>query len=254
MKIFFVACGILIYTLFLAQRCFGQITGSTISNSNANGSQSTAITSTGGAMTMVNMNKADLGIKGSRYLYPVWTVGRLTLQGSKLSTHVLENYKLKLDLVDHNILFIDPNTNDSMLVDKNLIGQVDLMTPQGIQSFIFLDNPNIRAKNPSVTKFHKVIFNGKWKLLESYLKYAIESAKSGLGGATEPGYYQEENAYWIVSPQGKIEKVSLKKSRALEIFADKKTEILDFIAKTGLTLKKPEEWAKLMQYYETLSN
>ncbi len=209
--------------------------------------------SSGYAMS-VGFSERSLGVKGTPYLFDSWLKGTLTARGSAGEPKVYSGLTFKLNLENQFVFCIPEHSRDSMVVTEASILYVDVLTPVGQQRYIMIPNAELKPAGQLNSGYflHRLYYEGKNKLLESTQKRFIEVKNTGAYAPETPSYYQESTTLWLLKPNGSLVKVSLKKGAVALVFPDKQKEIEQYVNQNKLTLKKPEEWAKVLAYYEGL--
>jgi hypothetical protein len=208
----------------------------------------------GGNVMAVGFKERNLGVKGTPYLSDGWLHGTLTARGNAGEPKVYTGLKLKLDIENQLVYCIRAQSVDSMIVTEASILYLDVLTPSGQQRYVMLPNAELKpAGQLNSTYFlHRLLHEGKNKLVESVQKKFIEVKNTGAYAPETPSYYQLNTTLWLLKADGSILKVPLKKSGLAELFLDKLKQVENYVAENKLGMKKPEDWAKVLAFYEGL--
>jgi len=126
------------------------------------------------------------------------------------------------------------------------LNKVKAVYPSKIKQIIFKNRTDVKAFIPAEYLEKKVknygyfelISKGKISLLKAY-------RKSGKDGVKTKVFYLESGENNLATP------ISKKKSKVLNVFGDRKSEMAKYVAKYSLNLKDCEDLAKVFNYYNS---
>jgi hypothetical protein len=187
-----------------------------------------------------------MDIAGTPFLQEEWRPGSVIISSNKR----YDSVKLRFNLVTQEFHFMNKD-NLEIALFKGYVKSVRFYDAiPGITS----TNPEFQAGFPPIDQqdegsFYQVVCKGKMTLLKS-LRKVISQEKNGFSGEIKKEYVSYEDYYTWNS--GKIERVKKDKSAALDLLADQKGKIDDFVSVNHLKMKSIDDIRKVIDYYNSL--
>jgi hypothetical protein len=220
----------------------------------------------GGAQRVVDITHADAdvigqerinGLVGGQVLSPVkfvkvtegtpffsdeWLDGTLVLSGGK----VLDHIELRIDLLQHEVHY--KGANGQEMIATTPIRAVTLAGATGPLTFV-PGTPWRETDKALDGAWLQVLVNDKVSLLREIRKKMAENTPYGSSTiertiAEADFYYLQMNGHFL-----RIESWS----HLPELFGDKQQALVDYIRVNHLKGRKPEEYAQVVSYYNTLT-
>ncbi|MBC5993859.1 hypothetical protein [Pontibacter cellulosilyticus] len=191
------------------------------------------------------LTKNYTDVQGSAYLYDSWKKGSVTT--ARDITY--DGIELMYDQVEDQLIF-----KGSGGVAKTFNQPIKAFTLKAskdnaiLKEQVFLSGfMPIDGAKPAT--FYEVLADGEVQLLRRSAKRIFEELP--YGSATKVKAFKIDSFYYI-SKEGKLTKIKNDKKSVLQALSDKKTALESYIKTNKLDLKKDEELAKLITYYNTL--
>lgn len=183
-------------------------------------------------------------IKGSPFLPGEWAKAVVTLRDNRSFSGI----SIRLNCVNNSIHYLTSQKTELVAPD-GMIKEIVMIDSTGTTPTEFRlvsGFPDI-GKNTAAT-FYERLVNGKAQLLK-YTKKKLKEYKA-YAGATEKEYVSNENYY--VFANGFIKEWEKGKEFLLEILADKKEKVLEYIDKQKLKCKNTGDVELVLNYYNNL--
>ncbi len=187
-------------------------------------------------------------IDGSPFLTDTWLTGDITLKnGAKVSGIAT---RLNLATNELHILKTENGVNSEIIVQKGSINAVTIFEP----SVSGLIGRNFRIGFPPVdgfdeNTFYEMVVSGQASLVKNLRKKVIEEKPFNSAVATKK-FVEYENYYVFIG--GKMIRYKKGKEFALELLADKKTEIENFLSANKLKCRSENDFGKVLEYYNSI--
>lgn len=189
------------------------------------------------------VSEKNADVKGQPFLYDEWTKASVLLKTKEKIDSVLIKYNLYTDLL---IVRVDAQEYQFNIdVQEFLIYQGD-----SHENFLFRSGYN---PVPGMTEksFYQVLYDGKTKLLLKHKKIITEQMTSTPG--VKAKVYEDRPVYYILTADGKMEKIKRKGDSILNILSDKKKELSKMAETNKLKLTVDADLVKLLEYYDQIS-
>ena len=181
-------------------------------------------------------------VSGSPYFSNEWMFGRVELaDGSKY-----ENVKLKLDLTDNSLLYLDRDSNE--MIATASIKNVTLVDEFAGKEYDFTFSAFIKAANVE-TGWYQVLADGPTVMYKRIAKKIDENKP--YGSATIEQTITSINKYFVFANSTLS---NVKKFRELpDILTDRKDDLNKYISSMKLTGKSDADYADLVTYYNQIT-
>ncbi|MBC5993860.1 hypothetical protein [Pontibacter cellulosilyticus] len=189
--------------------------------------------------------KSYTDVKGSPFLFDDWVRGSVIVaNGTKF-----EKVNLMYDQVADELVFKSEKGETKTFVDpvkefsfKREIDNVVIGEKVFRNGFTPIDGAKPHT-------FYEVLVDDQTKLLKRTSKSIMEEIT--YSSATKVKSFETNTAYYIAR-DNKLTKIKNDKKSVLAALGNKQPELETFIKKNMLDLKKDEDFAKLIAYYNTL--
>ncbi|HWK06419.1 MAG TPA: hypothetical protein VNS58_22450 [Puia sp.] len=187
-----------------------------------------------------------LDVEGSPFFKDEWVEGTVISANDKKYDHI----KLRLNLQTQEWHFLAKD-NTEMTVPKGTIKEILLYDSAGNNkkgTTFQCGFPAIDAQDKD--NFYQVLSQGKVWLLRS-LRKTISQRKDDLSGDVRKEFVTYEVYYLFAG--GTLQRVKKDKSFFLTLLADKKNRLEDFINENKLKFKSADDFVRVIDYYNSLS-
>ena len=191
------------------------------------------------------LTKNYTDVRGSAYLYDGWKKGSVTT--ARDITY--DGIELMYDLIEDQLIFKgsggEAKTFNQPIKSFTLkAGKENALQKE--QLFVSGFMPVDGAKPAT---FYEVLADGEVQLLRRATKKIFEELP--YGSATKVKAFKTDSHYYIAK-DGTLKKIKNDKKSVLQALTDKKAALETYIKTNRPDLKKDEELAKLVAYYNTL--
>lgn len=198
----------------------------------------------GGTQSTVMVRNSYKGILGSPYISDNWQEGSIKTQQTEI-----RGLKLKYDAYGDKLLYIHPETNDSLYADKNLV----LAFTLGNQKFTKVDYQDEQGR--TLAGFFEIIHQEKSMLLRQYVKILEKASYQGAYSANNPYDKLLDADYLFIKTPHSNEAQRFRKTTKslLSFFPPEKTEAIESYIKTQkINPKDEKDIIKTLQYADQL--
>ncbi len=184
-------------------------------------------------------------VSGSAYLFPNFKFATIVLKDGRTYT----NISARLNLVEHEVNFIASN-GEQGYIGKGMASSILFKdtTKEVVKEYLFQTGFS-PVDNQTVIHFYQVMVSGKMSLLKSINKN-IEERVNELSGEKSKEFAVRENLYILIG--GYLKRIKKDAGFFLNIMADQKDAVNQFINSNKLNLKSEEQLKKLVEFYNTL--
>ena len=204
-----------------------------------------------GTSYTVNLVHSNLKYEKNRFYSKNWLSGILITR----KNNKIYKQKINYDLINGEIHIKSPNNGKGFIVlDKRITGFI-LKTSKGEIYFSRIENENFDNYNIDREFFitpMKSLNNNL--LIMDYRRVLNESEvpRDGFSDISNLKKYKNRTHYYVLNAKNKYVKVKLKKKHLLQVFSDKKEELINFIKAKKLKPKKIKDAIKIVNYYHSL--
>lgn len=178
-------------------------------------------------------------VQGSAYFNSEWGKGVVKLKNG----HTYNNLDVKFDQVEQKLIFKRADEKTYFFMDPISEFQITYMADNKSMTAHFVYNNSMHA-------FYQVLANGTAELLKSTIKN-IQSVPVFPPG-TEPADRIIEKAEYYIYSKNVLTHIKIEKGDILKALDDKQGELSEYIRTNNLDLKKDDELAQLVQYYNSI--
>lgn len=189
------------------------------------------------------VSEKETDIKGSPFLFDDWKKGNVLLKTKERVDSVLIKYNLYTDIlqvkVDEQEYQFNVDVLEFLLPDP--VSKETALFRSG-----FVPVPGMNEKS-----FYQVLYDGKTKLLVKYKKLIVSELTSTPG--VKARAFEDQKSYFILTAQGRMEKIKKKNKGILDLLDDKKEELKKMVDTNKLKLTSDDEIIKALEYYDSLT-
>jgi len=178
-------------------------------------------------------------VQGSAYFNSEWSKGVVKLKNG----NTYKDLDVKFDQVEQKLIFKRADEKTFFFADPISEFQITYMADNKTMTAHFVYNSNMHA-------FYQVLANGTAELLKSTIK-TIQSVPVFPSGTEPTNRIIEKEEYYIYSENG-LTHIKIEKGDILKALDDKQRELSEYIRANNLDLKKDDELAQLIQYYNSI--
>ena len=199
----------------------------------------------------VNLVHSNLKYEKNRFYSKNWLSGILVITKDKK----IYKQKINYDLINGEIHVTPPNSTKGFIVlDKRITGFI-LKTSKGEIYFSRIDNENFINNNINREFFITPMKSINNQLLIIDYRRVLndsEVPRDGFSDISNLKKYKDRTHYYILNSKNKYVKIKLKKKHLLQVYSDKKEELINFIKTKKLKPKKIGDAIKIVNYYHSL--
>lgn len=187
-------------------------------------------------------------IEGSPYLFDKWKKGELVMSDSK----VKEGVSLRYNIYEEQLEVL--NNKQTLALFPSSIQEFTIHTHDENErqiNYRFRNGFNIQSY--SKDDFFQVLYDGENKLLAKLKTQLIEGSGSSYGRTDGGSIFQHSKEYYIVKPDGEIEKIRLNRRNLTKAFPDMKNDIKTIEKQNKLNLNDEGGVAALLMYLDQQS-
>lgn len=178
------------------------------------------------------------GDPGSIYLGENWPEGYLILKGGKM----MNNYRFRYDIYSDQMQFISEGdtlafASPSELFTINFDNRTFVYEPYECNGMLMKGY------------FELVVPGKKQLLLKRTITYHLPAEAENDETMSK---YLVSECYFLKNTGQAAQKLVCSKKQALEVMADKKSELEEYMKKTGNKVKTPNDLKKMVEYYNSL--
>lgn len=184
------------------------------------------------------------GYVGDKYLYPDWMTGHVLQEDGK---H-FNDMSLKYDLYNDIVIF---NSADNVpMAFKYPLKEFQLMQKKSVaEPFSLFKNGFPPFGKYTAKSFYQVLTEGKTTLIKKPYKSIIESMPYGESELKKTFGFNE---LYFLHHNGQMVKIQKNKNSVLEVFEDKKAELIEFIKDKKLGMKSDSDLVAVVNQYNSL--
>jgi hypothetical protein len=186
-------------------------------------------------------------VNGNPFLFEKWLKAKIILKdGTEKSSGMI-----KYDIYRDEFMY-KTATSDSIVLTMNNVVKVVLLDADGNPiPFVNMNFNSFKTTGNVKQGFYQLLVEDKTSLISKRVKKLYSQDPY----ATNVTFHKFERSddYYIIK-DGAVEKVKRNKKFFLTLFADKQTEITDYLDREKIHFKDDKDLAKLVSYYNSLSN
>ncbi|MDN5203631.1 hypothetical protein QQ008_19740 [Fulvivirgaceae bacterium BMA10] len=187
------------------------------------------------------------GVKGSPYLYPSWSQGKVKLEGEE----IVGEAEIKLNLYQNDLIYKNSATKKVLAIDN--ASEFTINNPRTNKELIFEKVQFKLGKNKEMKGYLEVLYSNQVML---YKRYKVKFIKADFQGAYSSGRKYDEfkrsEELYVKDLKGKFWFLKPSKKRFQEIFSDKSSELKSLFRKDKLILTDEKAILEVIKYYESL--
>lgn len=201
------------------------------------------------ARLLHTFNDTYEGLQGHPYYINAWLDGGVTMKAGGER----RGLRLKYDVYHDQIVVL--KNQEAYTFDANAISAFTLedlsfsRLRQYRNGFYF---PDLKI---TPDQFFEILHDGEYKLIYKYSKKLLKANfDTGLQTGSRYDQFQEDHKFYLILPSGEALRLKRNKKAVLKALNSKKHQkkLEGFIAKKNLDLKKAEDLATLIAYFDTL--
>lgn len=188
------------------------------------------------------------GTEGSKNYFPNFQSGLITIKQLAGKGAKAMPAKVQFNVLEQTIYFALEGRKDTLIL---LSDNVESVICNNAEKYIVVKD--MPEATPGTTgTICRVWHEGKHTLLEALGKKILKGQAAGPYTPPAPNKLIPNNTIWVRNADNTYTKITLKKKNALEFFSNKKAQVDEYIQKNKLTSTILEDWAKVLQFYESL--
>ena len=196
-----------------------------------------------GNNSMLRLPKlSDKFVLGSPFLEKSWQIATVQAKGSKEEFDIV----MKYDIYQDEIMYYRDKHGDSIIV---IPGMIEAFTFKYLPYKTFRYQLNKQQKDQ--TGYYEVYYSGNLTLLKKWSVYFKEKGEN-IGYNTNGGDEFVKKTAWFIKTKDQFQKIKLKKSNFYKLLNDYFEEVKDFAEKEKIKYSSPDDWVKLLTFYESL--
>lgn len=186
------------------------------------------------------------GIKGSPFLFDVWTTGRIV--DSKGQEY--QNLSVKYDAYKNEIL-VNTQSRGTFYLNKNFAKAFYMKDPSTAKwlKFIPITVPDDQQETP----YYLELFSGKTTLLE---QFHITLIKADFQGAYSQDRrydeFQKSSVFYLKGPNDTLTKIKTTRNGLAKSFPNHNDEIKNYIRANNINPDDRNDLTKVVEYYDSL--
>lgn len=155
--------------------------------------------------------------------------------------------KVKLNLLDNQVLFMDDNTEKIASIPVN---KIEFTSCPNLKTPVVFRSGYAAIDEQKQSTFYQVLDSGKAGLLKYYkITYRDERP---YNSAVTTRIFNREEFYYASKPDKTISKLKKSSEDVVNVLADKKALVQAFIDQNKLKCKKEEDLVKVFNYYNSI--
>ena len=186
------------------------------------------------------------GIKGTPFLFDVWTEGRIMdAKGTEY-----QNLSIKYDAYQHEIL-VNVQSRGSFYLEKNFARVFYMKDPKSAEwlKFILATDSENQQKN----QYYQEVAVGKATLLEEFHITLIKADFQGAYSQDRPyDEFQKSSIYYLQWKDGTMSKLKTSRKGLINAFPDHEEEIKKFIKEQNIDPGIQTQLKQVVEYYNSL--
>lgn len=187
---------------------------------------------------------------GHPFFFDNWVYG----QAIDLDGNFSEKKYFVFDIY-HNRLFFKANENDMLALDENKYAGF-ILTGNDNKDYVFTKLEGSKfEKEKKETKFYQIAKAPSNKVIIESEKLFKDPNSSGWSSSrynNKGGEYKLATRIYVLDKNKKYIKVNVNQSSIINVFKNKKNELITFIKKNNILINNPEDLLPIVEYYHTL--
>jgi hypothetical protein len=180
---------------------------------------------------------------GSPYFSETWMKGTVYLTDST----VARNVRLRLDLLDGSLLYI--NENNEEMISVLPVYQVSITDTVANKKYIFIHSSTIAGESKNKKTWYEILAGEKFTLLKEYHK-EVRETKAYASSITEQEIRTSER--YFIGVDNKLARVKTLDD-IVALAGNKAGQLQQYINANKLSPKKETDLISLVNYYNTLT-
>lgn len=178
------------------------------------------------------------GVVGTPFYEEDWMWGTLTTFKNKR----FDSLQLKFDVFNDELNYKRALTNDSIILDGNLIQAFTLYNDQGLHNFVNLIHP-VQVDKKSNIGFFKILYQGNFLLLKKIRKMLVYAKQTGAysSGQNFDQFKKMPDLYYILFEGDTLKSVKLNQKSLVNVLNLNKNQVKEIVAEKKLILRNEKD-------------
>jgi len=194
-----------------------------------------------------NMDALYEGLRGTPYLINEWLAGNVYFADNS----VIEDVPLKLDVYTDRLMYQNPTSLDSFVIDKSIVKMFILNNEVEGNEYKF-EKVNIEKKDGEEGMFLHLLYDGNIRLYKQYSKHFIPADYKGAYSAGRKYDELKDDEQLMIYKEGELHKISTGKRSLLKVLSGKKDEMKNYIKAENLSMSGIKDIISVLGYYESI--